>query len=160
MVKTLIHHKFLKNRYQGLKVGDYIPNYHLGSDIYLHNLIKDHLIIVVLSSSCQACFSALQTIDDYSKKDAEFNMVVLFDTSKEQFKQVQEYFVGRLEFFHVTQRQLKDIFKTISIPYGYCLNSGGQILTSFPFSTTEGFLRIIRPIKDDLVNDEVTFKMD
>lgn len=145
-MRTQTHHRFLKHDTRDIpQIGDYLPLIFIDEKQTINDYITDYLLIVVLSTTCLPCKKALLVLDEYLQKNT-INLVVLMDTTPESIEVVKAMFHPDTKIHKIDSYLLRTYFQ--GVPWGMCVNSEGQILSSYAFDNMEWFERIIFPIKE------------
>ena len=139
---------FLKQMRQ-LLIGDMFPNVPLDDKSTVHDLITDHLIMLVVSTGCDACLPTLEALDDILNRELEggFNLRValIFDTEESKFAQLAAYYRDRALPFRLDGHTITHRLHTYGLPWGYSLNEVGQILISQAVPGEDAIRELIRP---------------
>ncbi|UTR15691.1 hypothetical protein MM221_03635 [Salipaludibacillus sp. LMS25] len=145
------HRRFLRES-QGmpsLRIGDYLPNIQLKKlrdkqTMLLYTYITDHLVVVLLSETCDLCYDALNGLQEFIQKEPDVNVVILFEGRVEHI-QLIESSLPQLNVFQVTREQLNEDLRTRGVPWGHCLNAEGQVLTSDVVKHVAHFNELMKP---------------
>ncbi|MWC28562.1 hypothetical protein [Paenibacillus sp. MMS18-CY102] len=131
------------------EVGDYMTDISVGDRhgdiITLHSLITDHLMLIILSDSCEPCFESLNAVAEFAETREQANIVVLLSSDEETMLQVRQGLPESVKLFGVDYADIGRKWKTYRFPWGYCLNRKGQILTSKGVGAVDLLAEAYRP---------------
>lgn len=149
------HWKFYKPKVLH-RMGDFFPNVYLHQDNgaernetqrYVYDFITDHLIVLVVSTSCDACLPALNATEEYLEENPHANVVILIDTDESSCQLVKDAFIGKANvFLFPKQRIITEIFAR-GLPWGYALNAEGRILVTDSCGSMEKLEMLSYPYK-------------
>ncbi|MFE5321480.1 hypothetical protein ACFQ88_22480 [Paenibacillus sp. NPDC056579] len=135
-----------------LIVGDELPNLILESasgTVHLHDYIKSHLIVALISTSCNVCEDALEAIYEYISQNPEkLNILILLNANALQAREVQKIMDKSAVVINVTLEMLLKGFKTTYLPLGFAVDGEGRIKSIEAFSNRSKFESLITPIFD------------
>ncbi|RJE86262.1 hypothetical protein D3P07_19510 [Paenibacillus sp. 1011MAR3C5] len=126
---------------QHIQIGDYFPDVHLSPDLKLYTLLKDYLLIAMVSTECALCLPAFDEIERFAVDNPDYRLVVLIDTSEEKFELAKQAFSPHIQSYRIEARLDTEI-NGYGYPWAYGLNSEGQLITHYSCSEP-GHLDII-----------------
>ncbi|WP_255289632.1 TlpA family protein disulfide reductase, partial [Bacillus cereus] len=123
------HRKFFRFP-KSLDVGEYIENVYIDTmnTCKLHDILKKHLLILFYSTSCEGCLPSMEALDKFLTKDSSLNVLILIDTSPENFEYIKSTFEGRALVSLCNKDKMKKEFKVSGVPRTYFVNELGQVL--------------------------------
>lgn len=113
-----------------------------------------NLILVTIKTSCEPCIDALEVLDEYSRINPNGNIVFLIDSDEESYNIIKNALNMNVKVYRFPLQRMRENLEIPGTPWGFCLNSEGQILTSFPFASMEWLKRITKPISK-LIGDSL-----
>ncbi|HDR7940314.1 TPA: redoxin domain-containing protein, partial [Bacillus cereus] len=115
---------------KSLDVGEYIENVYIDTmnTCKLHDILKKHLLILFYSTSCEGCLPSMEALDKFLTKDSSLNVLILIDTSPENFEYIKSTFEGRALVSLCNKDKMKKEFKVSGVPRTYFVNELGQVL--------------------------------
>jgi len=131
MINSTFSHS--SNEKKKLPINSEIPDITLiesDSPLTLHQLITDHLLLLLISTSCDVCADALEALDDYTHHNPTLNVVVLIDTTQENLEIIQQAFEGRASIFKYSIQDMVKHLHSNTVPWGYAIDASGKILFS------------------------------
>ncbi|MFD2670871.1 hypothetical protein [Marinicrinis sediminis] len=144
------HLQFLKTL-NPLEVGEYISNISLNSiekkEVHLYDLITDHLIVTIFSQHCDVCSEGMESLYQFSIENPHVNIVGLFQFDEEKYLRIENMYEGRIHTFSCSIDQLHNELRSFAMPWAYCVNQAGQVLTSSPCNRVELFEQLVFPFK-------------
>jgi len=145
------HRKFFKRKDDKFQIGDYIGNLVLGkSKIKVEDEVSkyNHLVLVLLSTSCSPCQGALEVIDRFTEENKELRIIIMIETQQESFEELRAHFNDRVLMLRVDVKTLETLFGNARVPFGYGINNEGIILSKYSFTDNKWFAEVINPIKE------------
>jgi len=133
----------------GLAVGTTLPDFHVGASnvlVSLHSLISSHLLLLLVSTSCEPCLTTLEAIDELTEIYRDVNAVLLIDGPESSCEFVRNALKDRVQVFRYFVPDMIEKLRTSSLPYGYVVSQTGTILSSRIVNSYESLLTACAPI--------------
>jgi len=150
MNETQGHFKFIKRSKDWLDPGDYLPDFagspvHIG--IKLDPRSRSCLFLFFIDTECEPCGDGLNTLYKIlSEYDLPVTILVSTpDTDK--FEVLKDAFDGMADVYRYSLKEMRAHFRTGATPWGYGINSVGQIITSSVCGNRAEFLRLVHPFR-------------
>jgi len=148
---SIDHRKFIKPL-ESFLLGDYIPNIDLVYDgIFekLHNMVTDHMFVLLLSTSCEPCIHTIQLLDSIIKQYPKMNVVMLIDANDDVVRYLKTIFVEpKVRVFPYSKQKIKIEFQTHFLPRGYVVNCEKQIVYISSCGDINQILNMLKPFKN------------
>ncbi|MNI31377.1 hypothetical protein D3C73_852600 [compost metagenome] len=123
------------SRNQGLPVGSPFPGL-VDADILTDLKEHDGIIVVFLSTTCQACIEIFTAIDRLAERWPSKKMLLFIHGDDAEFRQVQKENQIEIPMIPYEQTQF-ELYKTTIFPYIYVLSDQGIILAQDTVNTVE-----------------------
>lgn|GEM_PF-5230548 len=114
--------------------------------VSLYGSGRGHLLLVLISTSCEPCLGALEALDDRLAESLELNVLLGIEGSKDDFLTIRSAFVNRAFVIPLPIEQMISQLQSTAMPWGYLIDEEGLILTSGPFHTPEGLDKLCAPL--------------
>ncbi|WP_133297920.1 hypothetical protein [Paenibacillus paeoniae] len=96
----------------------------------LHPLVTDHLLLMLISTSCEICADALEALDEYTGHYPTLNVVILIDSTEENIQVIKQAFEGRARVFKYSIQDMVKHLQSNSVPWGYAVDASRRIVSS------------------------------
>jgi len=138
-----------------LNVGELLPNvdiYDVNAEktVQLHDLITDHMILILSSTSCDLCQTTLEVVDEYTSAHSDMNIVILIDAEEDEYHVVRSYFGERARTFLVTIPQMIRDLKMKLLPMAFGVLASKEIVSTHGINNMNMFHQILAPVKSRL----------
>ncbi|MNW44067.1 hypothetical protein D3C74_212840 [compost metagenome] len=133
-------HTFMP-RNQGLPAGSPFPGL---TDADVHTGLKEHdgIIVVFLSTTCQACIEIFTAIDRLAERWPSKKMLLFIYGDDTEFRQIQRE--NRIEVPMIPYEQTQfELYKTTIFPYVYVLSYQGIVLAQGTVNAVEKVNEIV-----------------
>ncbi|MNW41598.1 hypothetical protein D3C74_187420 [compost metagenome] len=122
-------------RNQGLPVGSPFPGL-VDADAHMDLKEHDGIIVLFLSTTCQACIEIFTTINSLAERWPSKKMLLFIYGDDAEFRQVQKENQIEIPMIPYEQTQF-ELYKTAIFPYIYVLSDQGIVLAQDTVNTVE-----------------------
>lgn len=148
--KTIIERKnLIISKKDPLVLGDLLPDVKLDYDgirtLKCH--ITDHIIVVLISTSCGACESTLEALYEYTKTTTDANIVLFINSNNQSYQKVKKIFDSSVEVYNVPLEIMLNEFQTSFLPLGIAADRNGRITAIQAFNNKSELERIVLTIR-------------
>jgi len=116
----------------------------------LYDRITNHLLLAVISTFCDECLAALESLEQFAHRYPNANLVILAVTDEPGFDILQTAFDGYASVYRLPEPVLVEELHIRGYPWAYGINARGQIVTSDHCGQLKWIERLMEPFDECL----------
>lgn len=114
-----------------IQIGDYFPNLPLTDQVSLYDLLKNYLIIAMISTDCAVCLPAFDEIERFATERPDQPLIVLIDTCEQKYHKASQAFSDNVRLYRIDGNTVEREVKGFGFPWAYGINSEGQLISHY-----------------------------
>lgn len=133
---------------RSLIIGDFLPNILLNEELYIYDLITDHLFLGIYDINCHECIEAIEDLYILLNKYPLLNAALLINAEESQINIIANEFTNKANVFNFDTERMISELNTNSFPKGYTINVLGQVVSVRTAMGIESLEKLISPFKN------------